>query len=122
MTNEQAQAKAKKRWGKAAATRNGGHFSSEDRRQAAAARCTELRLERDALQKERAERLKALDWLIELDARVSALSKEINEELPKTHHHRFDVGRIGGIADFRFFEVLGSGDTWEQAFAKAESK
>lgn len=122
MTNQQAQKQAQKRWGKKAAVRNAGKFSGTERRQDAADHIAQLKSERDALLKEKAERLKALDWLTGLDKNITRLNVEIRNEVPKTHFYRFDVGRIGGAGGFQFFEVLGSGDTWEEAFTRADKR
>ena len=122
MTNAQAEKEAKKRWGAKFAVRNSGHFSSQDRRDAANEKMRQLRADKDAVEKEITERLKNCDWYQALKKRQSELAKEIQGVMPETHRHRFDVGRIGGVAGLQFFEVLGSGDPWEEAFAKANGK
>lgn len=122
MTDQQAKQQAKKRWGKKFAVRNAGHFSSADKRSEASNRVSELRAKKESLIREKDERLKALDWLTEINRKIVELNKEIQNEIPKTMFKRFDVGRVGGVAGMNFFEVLGSGDTWEEAFAQADKR
>jgi hypothetical protein len=122
MTNEQAKKQAQKRWGKKYAVRNSGHISGQERRDAASEKIRQLRADKDAIDNEITERLKACDWYQSLKRRQGELAKEIQNTIPEAHRHRFDVGRIGGVSGFQFFEVLGSGDTWEEAFAQADQR
>lgn len=122
MTNEQAKKQAQKRWGKESAIRNAGSFSSPDRRERASQAVREARAEIESIDKEVKERLAVCDWYQELQARRKTARKQIEDNQSLAMYHRFDVGRIGGVAGFQFFEVLGSGDTWEEAFAQADTR
>lgn len=118
MTNDQALKQATKRWGKRAAVRNAGHFSSPDRRAAASEKATTARARIKAIDQEIAERLKALDWYQALTGERKELQKVASENSGMAMFHRFSVGKNMGL----FFEVLGSGDTWEEAFAQADKR
>lgn len=118
MTNEQAMKRAAKRWGKRAMIENKGRFSSPDRRADARQRADAARVRIKEIDQEIAERLKALDWYQSLTGERKELQKTASENASLSMFHRFAVGRDMGM----FFEVLGSGDTWEEAFAKADER
>jgi hypothetical protein len=118
MTNDQAMKQAAKRWGKKALIENNGRFSSPDRREAAREKAASARARIKAIDQEIADRLKALDWYQALTAERKDLQKTASENAGMSMFHRFSVGRDMGM----FFEVLGSGDTWEEAFAKADER
>jgi hypothetical protein len=60
-----------------------------------------------------------LDWYQELRAKQREYRDQIRKHEGNALHYRFDVGRE---TSFGFVEVLGSGDTWEEAFAKADER
>jgi hypothetical protein len=96
MNDKQALATAQTRWGQAARIeiRTGGYSTPESR---AAAR-------------------EKLDQL----ARTGANDKLHDDLFSELHaRYRYTVGSVGlGL----FFHVVGAGDTWDEAFAEAESK
>lgn len=118
MTDAQAKAQAKKRFGAKFYVRNNGHFSSPERRAEAAETQKTAREEIARINKEIADRLAALDWYREARARVIALHKQADAAQSDALRYRFAVGKSDGM----FTTVLGSGDTWEEAFQKAEGK
>lgn len=118
MTNDQAMKQAAKRWGKKALVRNAGHFSSPERRAEAHEKTTTARARMKAIDREITERLKTLDWYQALTNERKELQKVASENSGIAMFHRFSVGRNAGL----FFEVLGSGDTWEEAFAQADER
>lgn len=116
MTREQALRKARKKWGTKALIRASEPISSQEKREAAAATMRAARERRDAIDKEVAERLKTLDWYQALMAERKETVKTINEVQGWVSYFKFNVGYDAGIA----FHISGYGDTWEQAFEKAE--
>lgn len=118
MTNDQAMKQAKKRWGSKALVRNAGRFSSPERRAEASEKTTAARNRIKAIDQEIAERLKVLDWYQALTSERKELQKTASENSGMAMFHRFSVGKNIGIG----FEVLGSGDTWEEAFAQADAR
>lgn len=118
MTNSRAQKEAKRRWGKDFYIRNGEHFSSQDRRDAARAESKEAKAEIDAIEAEIKERLSKLGWYQDLRTRQRELYKKRDKAQGESMHYRFSVGRSNGM----FTTILGQGDTWEQAFEAANGK
>jgi hypothetical protein len=118
MTNDQAMRQATKRWGKKAAIRNAGHFSSPERRDEASGKAQTARARIKDIDQEITARLKALDWYQALTSERKDLQKVASENSGMALFHRFSVGKDMGL----FFEVLGSGDTWEEAFAQADRR
>lgn len=118
MTNQQAMKQATKRWGKQALVQNNGHFSSPEKRATASEQATAARARIKAIDQEIADRLKALDWYQALTQERRELQKEASNNTSLALRYRFQVGRNTGL----FFEVLGSGDTWEEAFAQADAR
>lgn len=118
MTNQQAMKQATKRWGKQALIQNGGHFSSPDRRAEAQGKAVAARARIKEIDQEIADRLKALDWYQSLTGERRELQKVASDNISLALRYRFQVGRNTGL----FFEVLGSGDTWEEAFAQADKR
>lgn len=100
MNRSQALKQAVGRWGKKAAVRDEGRKTSPEIRAASLKRLAELR---------------AMP-----EPRSPEVRKEIKEHLGAGLDYRYSVGYVGGIAGFSFFSVQGQGDTWEEAFAKAE--
>lgn len=118
MTNDQAMKQATKRWGTRAAVRNAGRFSSPERRDEASGKTQTARARIKDIDQEIAARLKALDWYQALTSERKDLQKVISESSGMAMFYRFSVGKNMGM----FFEVLGSGDTWEEAFAQADRR
>jgi seryl-tRNA synthetase len=117
MTREQAAREAKKRWGKRAHIRADEKLSSPEKRAAAKTQTDALKARRDAIDKEIAERLAALDWYQALKAERRDVSQRLDNVRWETHYYRFGVGEL-----FVGFHVHGEGDTWEQAFAAADAR
>lgn len=118
MTNQQAVAKAKKRWGNRFYVRNGEHFSSPEQRQQALSTVQEARAEAKRIDEEITRRLSECDWYQQLDQKRRALRKQVSDTAGYAMHYRFSVGKQNGM----FNEVLGQGDTWEEAFAEADKR
>lgn len=118
MTNQQAMKQATKRWGKQALIQNGGHFSSPERRAEAGEKAKSARARMKEIDQEISDRLKALDWYQALTSERRELQKVASDNSSLALRYRFQVGRNTGL----FFEVLGSGDTWEQAFEQADQR
>ena len=117
MTREQASKAAAKRWGKRAMWRVEEKSSSPERRESARAEAAELKAKADALSAEIKRRLDALDWLTEMNAERLRLRKAADRAGWGAMHYKFTVGENVGYA----FVVKGQGDTWEEAFAKADA-
>jgi hypothetical protein len=117
MTREQAMKEARKRWGARAMIKAGQEITSEERRERARAERLDIKQKLEALAKERAERLKALDWLQAMDAEIRALRAKETALISDSTHYKFSVGKIDDILGAFF--VRGQGDTWEQAFERA---
>lgn len=115
MTNQQAIAKAKKRWGAKFSVRAGQSFSSPERRTQARDTVVQARDEIKQIDEEVARRLKELDWYQELQTRRRKCREHVSNTEGLAHYYRFSVGTQNGV----FFSVAGQGDTWEEAFAKA---
>lgn len=98
MTREEAFAELKKRWGKRGAYYVGKRLSSQERRDAAKAALQPLYEEQRALNR-----------------RISALEEE-------ARYYKFKVVETNwrGMTDMEM--VHGRGDTWEEAFADADTK
>lgn len=118
MTNQQAAAKAKKRWGKVAYARNGGSMSSPERRAEARQIVLDARAEIKEIGEEITRRLNELDWYQELVGKRREAQKRVSKTEGYAHYYRFSVGKRSGF----FNEIVGQGDTWEEAFAMAEGK
>lgn len=117
MTREKAQAEARKRWGGRAYVTAGQHLSSPEKREAATAEFAEAKSRIDAIDAEIAERLKALGWFQELQAERRFMVTRKKESLGWRMYYKFQVGH----ADVGF-HVEGQGDTWEEAFERADQK
>jgi hypothetical protein len=116
MTREQAITKARKMLGKNAEIRVSASLTSPDRREAARARANAAREQIDALKREIAEREQAAG-IPELRERKAKLAQERDYAMAESCHYKFTVGHVvSGL----FLHVDGQGDTWEEAFAKAE--
>ena len=64
MTNQQAEAKARKRWGNAFYIRNNGHMSSPDRRDKNRDQYKAAQSEIEKIDAEIKQRLSELDWVL----------------------------------------------------------
>lgn len=127
MTRNQALAEAVKRWGKKAAIQDGGkrRASTPEARARASSELKELRankpvapsifdLETWPASRSVAEfRAARLQYVADLRKWTANESRLFGEALAM----RFDVGVVGWA-----FEIRGSGDTWEDAFANADGK
>src|ERR1043165_4686687 len=118
MTNEQATAQEKKRWGKQFFVRNGESFSSVEKRDKNRDQYRAATKEIADIEAEIKRRLSELDWYQELRERQRKLRSEANVAQGNALYYRFSVGRRTST----FNEILGQGDTWEEAFAKADDR
>jgi hypothetical protein len=118
MTRTQALNKAVKRWGTKAMVRAGTQVTSQEKRDRARVACAELKAKRQALEQERADKLKELPWLQEMNKAIQKLRDAENQMSGQAWHYKFAVGYVDDILGA--FHVQGQGDTWEQAFEKAE--
>lgn len=118
MTRDQAVKRLRRLYGARAYANVGEAQSSPDRRTEALQRAREARQRRDALEREIAARLEALDWYRELVAEKRKASEAASRELTNIGYYKFRVGQNRGFAN----EITGSGDTWEEALAAAEAK
>lgn len=116
MTPSQADKQAKKRWGNGGFAEMYQRSSSPERREKASAELRAARERMDAINTEIRKRLAALDWYQELMREASELRKSIRDNESLALYHRFHVGKRSGM----FGTVLGSGDSFEEAFAKAD--
>jgi len=116
MTKQQAEKLARKRWGKRAIVRQGDDMSSPERRAKGREQLIAARDEITAIEQEIAERLNALDWYQELLARKREALKRKDAAFWPSMYYRFEVGKFDGLG----FSIEGQGDTFEQAFAKAD--
>lgn len=119
MTNQQAAAKAKKRWGNRFMVRNSGYFTSPEKRQAAQTTTVNARAEIKRIDEEVAARLKELDWYQELQKQRRKARERISQNEGLSLYYRFSVGKQ---TSFGFNEIVGQGDTWEEAFADADKR
>lgn len=118
MTNSKAAAQAKKRWGNAYYIRSGQSMSSQRQRDINREELRSARAELESIESEIKQRLSELDWYQELRRRQRELRKKANTAQCSALYHRFSVGKTGAM----FTEILGSGDTWEEAFAEADKR
>lgn len=118
MTDQAAAKEAKKRWGKAAYIRNAGSFSSPEKRDSKRREFLAAKAEIEAIEAEIKERLAMLDWYQELIKRKQELRKTKDNAQGYSMYYRFTVGKSNGM----FNEILGQGDTWAEAFEKANGR
>lgn len=118
MTSQQAATQAKKRWGKKAYIRNSESMSSPEKRKASLDAVLAARAEIKRIDEEVARRLKELDWYQELQKQRRECREQISKTEGYAHYYRFSVGKNLEWAT----EIIGSGDTWEEAFAKADER
>lgn len=118
MTNDAAKREARKRWGKSAYVRNAESSSSPEKRDKKREEFLAAKAEIEAIESEIKERLSKLDWYQELLKRKRELCKTKDSAQGYSHYYRFSVGKSNSL----FNEILGQGDTWEQAFEKANGK
>lgn len=118
MTREQAHREARKRWGKDAYARANVESSSPEKREAGRTERETLKARREAIDKEIDDRLKATDWYVALKAERAQIVKRMQHTYGS--YYKFAVGHLslGGLA----YCIEGEGDTWEEAFAKADAK
>jgi hypothetical protein len=106
MTRNEAFAELERRWGKNARCEVGNTLSSPERRQAAADQAQPLEAERDALR-----------------ARYEDIRRQLTSIDTRRRYHKFVVGFVRNPgAALEMFMVEGKGDTWEEAFADADTK
>ena len=103
MTRSQALKEAVHRWGKLGCVEDRGakRASNEEQRNAA-----------------RAERKALLDSLTPEEKK--ARREELDRLFSAAFRYRYTVGEIGGFPGFRCFHIRGQGDSWEDAFSKAD--
>lgn len=98
MTKTKALKEAQKRWGKTAAIQEQRNCDSTP-----------------ASREEAKRKLGEINKLS--DAEKKARRRERDDALSRSYWYRFTVGRVSmGL----FFEVLGQGDTWEDAFKASD--
>ena len=120
MTRVQAQRELAKRWGKRGYWRVGNGLSSPERRANAQAGVDSTRAARAELEAEIKRREDAAG-IPELRERVKALAQTIRETaLGDANYYKFKVGFIDNVIGA--FNIIGYGDTWEEAFADADRK
>jgi hypothetical protein len=117
-SDAQVEREAKKRWGKKFFIRNGESFSSAEKRNKHREQYQTATKEIAEIEAEIKRRLAELDWYQALRTRQASLRKDANNAQANCIYYRFTVGKCGGV----FNEILGQGDTWEEAFAKADSR
>lgn len=104
MNSKQAMTQARARWGKKAAVQDSGKETSEAIRKAASAEV---------------ERLRAT--LTKEQQKEPANRKLIRDLSNVSCNFRYQVGSVQSIAGvFSAFLISGQGDTWEEAFARAD--
>lgn len=120
MTRDKAIREAVKRWGKRALIRANERISSPERREVAQAAFTQAKDRITAIDAEIDERLAALDWLQALKAERRELVDRKRRDAYDMTYYKFNVGSTDRILGA--FWIAGSGDTWELAFADADTK
>jgi hypothetical protein len=65
------------------------------------------------------EKAKALR-AIPVGTRTQEERKALNEAVGWALHYRYSIGELNTSGPFAFIAIRGSGDTWEEAFAKIE--
>lgn len=116
--SEAALREARARWGAKAHIRASELPSSPQARDGARREVADLKARKTAIDKEITDRLAQLDWYIALTSESRALYQQINQRAYYVGHTRCAVGRHNGIG----FEVLGSGDSWAEAFTEADRR
>ena len=119
MTRDKALREAQRRWGKKALIRAYDRISSPEERAEAREYFDAAKARIEAIDREIADRLAALDWYQALKAERAAMVKDKQTHIGRMSYYKFTVGRDSmGIA----FAVEGQGDTWEMAFAQADAR
>lgn len=119
MTRDQAMARLRKAYGKRAYATIGKEISSPEKRAAASDRLLTLRLDVEAIDAEIKRRLEETPWYVELKAKRKALNDERNK-IGGFGYYKFRVGFVDNVIGA--FNVMGEGDTWEEAFEAAEKR
>jgi hypothetical protein len=125
MNRQEALLEARKRWGKEAAVQEDKRESSPALREAAKVEAVKT----GAAKAKAAAELAAASKKYGTDhpkhkaalAKKIAASKEHDRVQWGTYHYRYDVGTVWNMGGFGAFSVRGQGDTWEEAFAKADA-
>lgn len=100
-TIKQATKEARRRWGNKARVRDNGWKRAATAEERAAAKAE----------------------LISLNEQIKALQARRDEVRIRVYSYQYDVGKIiNAAAGFAFFEIKGSADSWDDAFAKADAK
>jgi len=117
MTRPEAVKKLHAMYGQKGYAEVGARISSQDDRDAKLARLRELRAEKDAIDQWIKDELAKLPWYVEAVARRRAIYLEIQkgDHLP---YYKFTIG----LNKEWCREIIGYGDTWEQAFAMADKR
>ena len=120
MTREQAKREAAKRWGKKSYWRVGVGVSSPERRDKAMEMVGQAKEARAELEAEIKRREEAAG-IPALREQMKVLSQTVRETaLGHAGYYKFQVGFIDNVIGA--FNVIGSGDTWEEAFAQADQR
>lgn len=118
MTREQAQREGRKRWGVKSIVRAHESLSSPERRAEADVLFQTAKNRIEAIDKEVDDRIKAMEWYQVLQAERKVMRGQKEANMWQRSYHKFSVGYNSmGIA----FHVSGEGDTWEEAFQKADA-
>lgn len=118
MTPQQAQKEARRRWGTKGFVRMSDNSSSPERRDTAGTLVRESRAKIDAINTEIQEKLNALEWYRDLQKQKRELSGLIRQTEGRAFYYKFSVGTENGL----FATIYGQGDTFEEAFEKADKK
>lgn len=117
MTREQAVRRLTKLFGAKAYWRVGNEITSPEKRAAARADADRLRADAAAIDAEVKQRMIDTGIQARIDE-ARAIRKRASDRIGYALHYRFHVGKVGSM----FAEILGEGDTWEEAIEKAEAK
>ena len=119
MTDKQAMAQAKKRWGKNGFIESRLGAQDADGREKARTEMLQLKEEKTNLEAELQRRLAETGWYREIQEKLRQLSTARQKALGRAHSYRFRVGEIHNVGGLGMAHIRGEGDTWEEAFAKA---
>lgn len=117
MTRDEAIKRAKKLLGPKAFVEAGERLSSPEERATNTGRIKAVRARRQEISEEINRRLKLEPWWQALHAEDQRLHTELKGLYP-IPYYKFRVGHVDTMLGWR--HSSGEGDTWEQAFEKAE--
>jgi len=116
MTRQQAIKEGRKRWGAKASLRVRDKISSPEMRATASAATAALRARKEAIDAEVKARLAATDWYVALQTERRQIVATLQGTEWGGCYYKFSVGETLGIGT----HIYGQGDTWEEAFRKAD--